>query len=270
MIGEKLRRLIKRKGIKQVDVCRAVGLSPSRLSNYLSGSREPDLETLSKIARFLEVKLDYFAYGDTIKNNREIGERIKKVREMRGLSKKDLSDTTGYNMTFLAGIELGQGEFERETIDTIAEVLKYDADELLGKGENISTEPQPMVAERDNVDYLPGSPQAQHHLEDVAAGRTDILKTPFWVVVGDGRFAPKVHEGELLFIEKLVTLPSNRDSVVYVSGGTVRYMRCFENEDSILLTPETNTGEPVTVQKASGYAPGTQCYRVHWHARRPE
>lgn len=58
--GSRIRALIKKNGIKQVEVCRAIGLSPSRLSNYLSNSREPDIDTLSKIARFLKVRLCAF------------------------------------------------------------------------------------------------------------------------------------------------------------------------------------------------------------------
>lgn len=269
MIGEKLRRLIKRKGIKQVEVCRAVGLSPSRLSNYLSGSREPDLETLSKIARFLDVKLDYFAFGDSIKNTKEIGERIKKIREMRGLSKKDLSDYTGYDLTFFAALELGHGEFERETIETVSQILKYSADELLGiKEEN--TENLSVVMESDLVDYLPDSPETQYRLEDVATGRTEILNTPFWVSVADGRFAPKINENELMFIEKLSQFPADRETVILASGGTVKLMRCYEYPESILLAPESKAGEPVTISKTEDAKPGVHCYKIHWIAKKPD
>jgi transcriptional regulator with XRE-family HTH domain len=269
MIGEKLRRLIKRKGIKQVEVCRAVGLSPSRLSNYLSGSREPDLETLSKIARFLEVKLDYFAYGDSIKNTKEIGERIRKIREMRGLSKKDLSDSTGYDLTFFASLELGHGEFERETIETISQILKYNPEEMLMGPEN-SHETPSSVMEREEVLYFPGSPETQYHLDDISAGRTEILKTPFWTVVTDGRFAPKINEGELIFAEKLDFLPADREAVLFASDSNLRLMRCFEYPDSVLLAPESKSGEPVSLNKNEEMQPGNRCYKIHWIAKKPD
>ncbi len=269
MIGEKLRRLIKRKGIKQVEVCRAVGLSPSRLSNYLSGSREPDLETLSKIARFLEVKLDYFAFGDSIKNTKEIGERIKKIREMRGLTKKDLSDSTGYDLTFFAALELGHGEFERETIETIAQILKYGADELIGSCEQ-NTEALSAVMENEVVDYFPASPETQYHLDDIASARTEALKTPFWTVVTDGRFAPKINENELVFVEKITGFPADRESVLFASEGTLRLMRCFEYPDSVLLAPESKAGEPISLNKNEEMKPGSRCYKIHWIAKKPD
>lgn len=269
MIGEKLRRLIKRKGIKQVEVCRAVGLSPSRLSNYLSGSREPDLETLSRIARFLEVKLDYFAFGDSIKNTKEIGEKIKKIREMRGLSKKDLADSTGNDLTFFAALELGHGEFERETIETVAQILKFNPEELIGCNEH-SNEPFALVMENEEVDYFPSSPETQYHLDDIASGRTESLKLPFWTVVTDGRLAPKINEGELMFVEKIIGFPKDRESVIYAAEGTARLMKCFEYADTILLAPESKSGKPIDIRKNEDMKPGTHCYKVHWVARKAD
>ncbi|MGE4319530.1 MAG: helix-turn-helix domain-containing protein [Deferribacterales bacterium] len=58
--SERMRTLIKEKGMKQIDVCKALGLSPSRLSNYLSGNRMPSIEILSNFSAYLGVSLDYF------------------------------------------------------------------------------------------------------------------------------------------------------------------------------------------------------------------
>ncbi len=60
-IGKKLKYLIKEHNIKQIKLADAMGLSPSRLSNYLSDKREPDLEMLSSIANYLGVDLNYFS-----------------------------------------------------------------------------------------------------------------------------------------------------------------------------------------------------------------
>ncbi len=60
MIGKKLKELIKVRNIKQIKLAKYVGISPSRLSNYLSDKREPDLEMLAKMAKYLNVDLNYF------------------------------------------------------------------------------------------------------------------------------------------------------------------------------------------------------------------
>lgn len=61
MIGKKLKELLYESGKRQVDLARHLGISPSRLSNYLSDKREPDFEMLTEMAYFLGVDLNYFS-----------------------------------------------------------------------------------------------------------------------------------------------------------------------------------------------------------------
>lgn len=61
MIGKKLKSLLKSTGKRQIDLARHLGISPSRLSNYLSDKREPDFQMLTEMAYFLGVDLNYFA-----------------------------------------------------------------------------------------------------------------------------------------------------------------------------------------------------------------
>ncbi len=61
MIGKKLKMLLKQSGKRQIDLARHLGISASRLSNYLSDKREPDFQMLSEMAYFLGVDLNYFS-----------------------------------------------------------------------------------------------------------------------------------------------------------------------------------------------------------------
>lgn len=61
MIGDKIRQLLKLHGIKQTQLAQHLEISTSRLSNYLSNNREPDLNILSKIAKYLSTDLNYFS-----------------------------------------------------------------------------------------------------------------------------------------------------------------------------------------------------------------
>ena len=60
LIGQKLKKLIKIRNVKQIELANELGLSPSRLSNYLTDKREPNLETLIIIAKYFDVDLNYF------------------------------------------------------------------------------------------------------------------------------------------------------------------------------------------------------------------
>ncbi|PLX68618.1 MAG: hypothetical protein C0603_05550 [Denitrovibrio sp.] len=268
MLGNKIRKLIKRKGIKQVDVCRAVGLSPSRLSNYLSGSREPDLETLSRIARFLEVKLDYFAYGDKIENTKETGESIKNMRDKRGFSKNDLATVAKIDVQALTRLELGYGEFERDLIENLALCLTCSVSDLIGTEEGYSFEQTTgIAAEKEAVVYEPSEPVIDITLNDVEDGRCEMEKGAFWVSVNDGRFAPKVNETDILFIEKVkVESIGDRDVALYFDGESLKFMRAFLSGGNVLLAPEVGAGEPVTYKQDAELATGCRVYKINWHA----
>ena len=53
-----LKRARVRMGKSQIEVAKAVGISNAALSNYETGYREPDLDTLCALARYYELTLD--------------------------------------------------------------------------------------------------------------------------------------------------------------------------------------------------------------------
>lgn len=61
-IGKKLQKLLRIQEIPEIDLAKHLGISPARLSNYLSDRSEPDLATLEKAAKYLSVSLSYFTY----------------------------------------------------------------------------------------------------------------------------------------------------------------------------------------------------------------
>ncbi len=59
MLKERLVKLRTNKGLSQYELARILNLSRGQISNYELGSRQPDYETLSKIADFFDVSTDY-------------------------------------------------------------------------------------------------------------------------------------------------------------------------------------------------------------------
>ena len=56
-----LKRVRTRTGKSQLEVAHSVGISNAALSNYETGYREPDLETLKQLAVYYGVSLDELA-----------------------------------------------------------------------------------------------------------------------------------------------------------------------------------------------------------------
>lgn len=60
MIAERIKDYIDEKGIKQITVANAIGMSKVAMSETLNGNRTLTAEELSRICRFLEVPCDRF------------------------------------------------------------------------------------------------------------------------------------------------------------------------------------------------------------------
>ena len=60
-IGQTIRKLLDEKNIAEGKLLEALQISPYRLTAYLDDKREPDFETLAKIAQFFSVSLHVFS-----------------------------------------------------------------------------------------------------------------------------------------------------------------------------------------------------------------
>ncbi len=58
-IGNRLKELRNKKSITQEELGKTIGLSKQTISTYELGTREPDNDTLLKLADFFAVSLDY-------------------------------------------------------------------------------------------------------------------------------------------------------------------------------------------------------------------
>ncbi len=65
MLGKRLREARELKKLKQIDVAPLIGVTSQALSNYERGDRDPDTDTLNKLAGIYNVTVDYLLGRDT-------------------------------------------------------------------------------------------------------------------------------------------------------------------------------------------------------------
>ena len=82
MIGRRIAELRKEKGMTQEELARALNITRSALSLYEIGKREPDTDTIKKIAEFFGVSIDYLLGQTDIRNPHK--EFIQKAKEKYG------------------------------------------------------------------------------------------------------------------------------------------------------------------------------------------
>lgn len=104
-IGERIRNLLNERGIKQVELARAIEESTQKVSKWCKGINIPNEEVLKKIADFFGVSLDYLLTGEIIERdieietglNKETIDKLKKIKKEKEISEKNklFKDTTG-------------------------------------------------------------------------------------------------------------------------------------------------------------------------------
>lgn len=64
MLGARLKKLRSRQGLSQEELSKILGLTRGTYAHYEINKRQPDYDTLKKIADFFDVTLDYLITGN--------------------------------------------------------------------------------------------------------------------------------------------------------------------------------------------------------------
>lgn len=59
MFGERLKKILKDKGLTQLWLSQQLNVYPSNVNSWVKGIAEPDIETIKKISKILDVPVDY-------------------------------------------------------------------------------------------------------------------------------------------------------------------------------------------------------------------
>ena len=92
--NEILKNLRKRRGLTQGELANALYISKSTICMYELGEREPDMETIIKIAKYLNVTIEYLlGVNDTSpESDRQFAEVAKAVKESEERSRQETAN----------------------------------------------------------------------------------------------------------------------------------------------------------------------------------
>ncbi len=88
-----------KKGLKQKELGDLLDMSSKTISNYEAGTRDPDVKTLIKMARVLEVTIDYLVGLEEKTLVEQIRDRI------HDLNREELADLLGDYIEVIAKIK---------------------------------------------------------------------------------------------------------------------------------------------------------------------
>ncbi|QMV43213.1 helix-turn-helix domain-containing protein [Cohnella cholangitidis] len=90
-IGSRLAFLRDQRGLTQEELASSLGISRAALSHYEKNRREPDTETLGKVADLFQVSIDYLV-GRTSQSNVTLDPEVRQFSDRLELSDEQLME----------------------------------------------------------------------------------------------------------------------------------------------------------------------------------
>ena len=122
----RIKELREARGEMQKVIAKALGIAPSTYSQYETGKREPDYSTLSKIADYFDVSVDYLlgktdikkapAHGEQGRDEFELSDGMENLKFalFGGDGIEDIDDEMMEDVTAYARFKLQQKQKEKE------------------------------------------------------------------------------------------------------------------------------------------------------------
>lgn len=159
MFGKRIVELRKKRGLTQAELARSIGISRSALSLYEIEKREPDIETLNKLASLFEVPvgyilgneqevIDYANYTmDTPEFAFDFKMRIRDLMAEQKMSEDEFAKKTGFHPEEKDAYLYGNKMPSIEDLIKIAGALKVSTDYLLdiSKRKRITAEEEVLL-----------------------------------------------------------------------------------------------------------------------------
>lgn len=140
MFGERIAEQRKKLGLNQEELAGKIGVSRSALSLYEIDRREPDLETVKKIASLFGVTTDYLL-GLAKGGNTMLGKRINELRKSSGMTQEEFGKKLGVIKQTVSSWENDLSEPNHAATIAIAKLFGVTTDYLLGaEGDAMGTE----------------------------------------------------------------------------------------------------------------------------------
>lgn len=148
--SERLKKLREERNFKQIDVCKILNLNKVTYWGYEKGKRQPDYDTLLKIANFFDVSVDYLLGKSEISTpphsiirqtitidhvnvkNEFLMQRLKQLREIHKLTQFQLAEIIGTTQTIINNYENGKETPDINIMTRLSKFFNVSVDYLLG------------------------------------------------------------------------------------------------------------------------------------------
>ncbi|MCI6027520.1 MAG: helix-turn-helix transcriptional regulator [Oscillospiraceae bacterium] len=142
----RLRYLRERENLSQIEVAKLLNVAPNTLSQYENGRRDPDTNTLIRIANFYNVSLDYLLgrtdlqgmpvvriVDESIEDMEDFRFNLKRLRTEKNLEQSELAQALGVSQSIISEWETGKKRPDRNSRLAILKFFNVSPSDLFGR-----------------------------------------------------------------------------------------------------------------------------------------
>lgn len=242
--SDMLTYLRKRENLSQQELAEKTGLTRSAIGMYETGKREPDFETLEKIADFFNVNMDtLLGKSSAFMLNISVGSRIRAAREAKNMTQEELGAACGITKQSIFKYESGIiTNIPLDRLEKIASALDVTPAYLMGWKEAANTppgfQPIPPMTEVPLVGRIAcGDPiLAEENVEDMVSVPAAWRATFTLICHGDS-MSPRIQDGDLVAIRMQPEVENGEIAAVRIENEAT-LKRVYLHDDYIELRPE--------------------------------
>lgn len=141
IFSQRLKELRLKKGLTQTELGEKVGVKQNTFTNWENGKREPNFETLLKLASILNTTTSYllgesdiyYGYGSKEFKVKIFGTRLREVRKSKKLTQVELANMLNISQKSYSHWETQKTEPTLENVVKLADLFDVSLDWLFGR-----------------------------------------------------------------------------------------------------------------------------------------
>ena len=131
--GSKIREFRKQRGLTLIQLAEKAGISPSFLSGIERGVKKASINVLNKLSAAVNIPVSYLV-AETIPGAQNDGQRIRVIRNARGLTIEELAEISDLPSSVITEYEEGSRKLSLPDIEKLCDALNINVSYLLSQG----------------------------------------------------------------------------------------------------------------------------------------
>lgn len=172
-----------------------------------------------------------------------IGELISRIREDRGMKKKDLAREANINIGHLTHIEKEERNPSHKTLKLLCDALKVPYQPIMKTYDIDLTEEQKRYKACDHIKY--DSIPVFENLKTFSKLPRVFYNVSYALKVPDSSMSPKINEDEYVFIEENAPLSSKNMGLFEIDGKYVIRKFIIRRNDEVIRAEDSSIDEIV-------------------------